>query len=90
MSNIRELKASQNPTTAEGLRAIATALESGDLKEPPYALVVFGFSDEDTQLNVIPVGKRPPNQTETVGMLTIAAGAVGFGEASVAQMLPVD
>lgn len=90
MSNIRELKTQQNATTAEGLRAIATALENGDLKEPPYALVVFGFSDEDIELNVIPVGKRPPNQTETVGMLSIAASAVGFGETTAPRMLPVE
>jgi len=90
MSNIRELKTQPAQTAAEGLRAIAKALESGELKEPPYALVVFGFDQEDTMLNVIPVGRRPPNSVETVGMLTIAASAVGFGEAGEPSMLPIE
>lgn len=90
MTNVRELTLPKSATVAEGLRAIAKALDSGELKEPPYALVVFGVTEEDMQLNVLPVGRRVPGNVETVGMLTVAASAVGFGEAEIVAELPID
>lgn len=90
MTNVRELTLPKSATVAEGLRAIADALDAGDIKEPPYALVVFGVTEEDMQLNVLPVGRRLPGNIETVGMLTVAAGAVGFGEAVEVAPLPIN
>lgn len=81
MSNIINLARPETATVAEGLRAIAEALERGDLIEPPYALVVFGIADTDPNIQIMPVGGRLPGVIESVGMLTMAAGAAAFGEA---------
>lgn len=90
MSNVRELKQPASASVAEGLRAIAKALDEGTLREPPYALLVFGIDDKDPHLNVLPVGRRLPGSVETVGMLTLASGAVGFGEVDELPPIPIN
>lgn len=90
MSNVREIKRNDLPTLAEGLRAIATALDNGTLNEPPYALLVFGLRDEDSALQIMPLGRRMPGSIETVGMLTLAASSVGFGETAPPMLLPTE
>lgn len=90
MSNIREFKQAEKQTVVDGLRAIITGLENGTLEEPPFALVVFGIDKDSPALNVVPVGAHTPNDLETVGMLSMAAQAVSFGEAETVATLPVD
>lgn len=90
MSNIREIKSNNMPTLAEGLRGIATAIENGTLREPPYALLVFGLREEDPQMQIIPLGQRMPGSVESVGMLTMAASAVGFGEQGETLPIPTE
>lgn len=89
MSNVHTLKPVEKQTVAEGLRAIATGLENGTLEEPPFALVVFGIDKDSPALNIIPVGPHSPNELEAVGMLSMAAQAVSFGEAEIIADLPV-
>lgn len=90
MSNIREFKQVDKQTVVEGLRAIIAGLENGTLEEPPFALLVFGIDANSPGLNVIPVGAHMPNELETVGMLSMAAQAVSFGEAEIVASLPTD
>ena len=89
MSKIREIRAVEKQTMVAGLRAVITALENGTLEEPPFALLVFGINRDSPNLNVIPVGAHRPNDLETIGMLSMAAQAVSFGEAETTAELPV-
>lgn len=89
MSNLRSIATQPKVTLAEGLRAIAAALDAGELKEPPYALLVFGISADDDPMNIVPLGQRLPGDIEMVGMLTVAASAVGFGEQGEPMPVPV-
>lgn len=89
MSNIREFKTVDKQTVVEGLRAIVTGLENGTLQEPPFALLVFGINQQSPELNIIPVGAHRPSELETIGMLTMAAQAVSFGEVENVADLPI-